>query len=121
VSVEARVLATLLTEMDGISSKRDGIEESVIVMAATNRVDCIDAALLRKGRFHQTLFVPPPTVAEREKLLSYFASRCGLSGQDIAAIRASPGFRKAGISGADVENICKERFVSNINTVTTTS
>lgn len=118
VSVEARVLATLLTEMDGISSGNSDAEESVIVMAATNRVDCIDAALLRKGRFHQTLFVPPPNKDEREGLLLYFSLRCGLSAGDVASIRASAGFNREGLSGADVENICKERFVSNINIAT---
>ena len=115
------MLATLLTEMDGISSGTTGAGGSVIVMAATNRVDCIDAALLRKGRFHQTLFVPPPNKVEREELLLYFAARCGLSAEAVADIRASPGFKKEGLSGADVENICKERFVSNIRSLTTAS
>lgn len=111
MSVEARVLATLLVEMDGISS---GGRESVIVMAATNRIDCIDAALLRKGRFHETLLVPPPSHSERELLLLYFASRCRLSELCVQSIRSSAPFGREAVSGADIENMCKERFISNI-------
>jgi SpoVK/Ycf46/Vps4 family AAA+-type ATPase len=107
--VEARVLATLLVEMDGISSGG-----SVIVMAATNRIDCIDAALLRKGRFHETLLVPPPSHSERELLLLYFAARCRLAEQCVQSIRTSAAFTREAVSGADIENMCKERFISNI-------
>ena len=126
VSVEARVLATLLTEMDGISSGNSNssmsnigeqddmrVEESVIVMAATNRIDCIDAALLRKGRFHQTLLVPPPSHDEKILLLNYFAKRCRLSEDDVMSIRDSDSFKRKGMSGADVEGMCKERVIAS--------
>jgi SpoVK/Ycf46/Vps4 family AAA+-type ATPase len=109
--VEARVLATLLVEMDGISS---GGRESVIVMAATNRIDCIDAALLRKGRFHEILLVPPPSHSERDLLLLYFAARCRLTEKCVQSIRTSAAFSREAVSGADIENLCKERFISNI-------
>ena len=89
------------------------VEESVIVMAATNRIDCIDAALLRKGRFHQTLFVPPPTQTEKTQLLDYFAKRCRLSEVDVASIRDSETFGRKGISGADVESMCKEYLIAS--------
>lgn len=124
VSVEARVLATLLTEMDGISSGNSSsgsgeqgdmrVEESVIVMAATNRIDCIDAALLRKGRFHQTLFVPPPSPSEKVLLLHYFAKRCRLLEGDVQCIQDSESFKRKGISGADVEGMCKERLIASV-------
>ena len=127
VSVEARVLATLLTEMDGISSGNSSggssgsgeqgdmrVEESVIVMAATNRIDCIDAALLRKGRFHQTLFVPPPSQSEKVLLLHYFAKRCRLLEGDVQCIQDSESFKRKGISGADVEGMCKERLIASV-------
>ena len=123
VSVEARVLATLLTEMDGISSGSgsggDGggrggggagansDSDHVIVMGATNRVDCIDAALLRKGRFHQIIHVPLPGADDRIALLRYFAGKCALSEDRIRALQASPGFLKDRLSGADIENLVK--------------
>jgi SpoVK/Ycf46/Vps4 family AAA+-type ATPase len=125
--VEARVLATLLTEMDGISSGNSNnssatggeegdvrVEESVIVMAATNRIDCIDAALLRKGRFHQTLLVPPPSDTEKIQLLHYFAKRCRLTEGDVQCIRDSEAFKRKGMSGADVEGMCKERLIASV-------
>ena len=119
VSVEARVLATLLTEMDGISSSSDnhprGVDSNVIVMAATNRIDCIDAALLRKGRFHQTLFVPLPSLHEKELLLRYFSKRCCLNSEDVETILTSMAFNREGMSGADIENICREVVISNFN------
>lgn len=118
MSVEARVLATLLTEMDGISSGGEhelgSVENNVIVMAATNRIDCIDAALLRKGRFHQTLFVPLPSAEEKELLLRYFSKRCKLESEDFERILKSPGFNRNGMSGADIENICREAVISNL-------
>ena len=118
VSVEARVLATLLTEMDGISSSDSdpkGVDSNVIVMAATNRIDCIDAALLRKGRFHQTLFVPLPSSDEKELLLRYFSKRCCLNSEDVERILESKAFNRDGMSGADIENICREVVISNFN------
>ena len=110
VSTEARVLATLLTEMDGITSGGSGNDHDldhdshVIVMGATNRVDCIDAALLRKGRFHQIIHVPLPTSNERLKLLHYFATKCAVSSSHMETLQLS---LKEGMSGADVENIVK--------------
>lgn len=117
------MLATLLVEMDGISSSSgSGVQgqghgqcsQSVIVMAATNRIDCIDAALLRKGRFHEILLVSPPSPRERELLLLYFSSRCRLSLECVQAIRTSQAFNREAVSGADIENICKERFIAII-------
>jgi len=119
VSVEARVLATLLTEMDGISSGGSGSGsgsggdevaadvDHVIVMGATNRLDCIDAALLRKGRFHQVIHVPLPGADDRRALLQYFARKCALSEDRIAALQTSPGYLKEHLSGADIENLVK--------------
>ena len=121
VSTEARVLATLLTEMDGITSGGGGNDDldhdnHVIVMGATNRVDCIDAALLRKGRFHQIIHVPLPTSTERLKLLHYFATKCAVSSSHMETLQLS---LKEGMSGADVENVVKMDMMrlarSNLN------
>jgi SpoVK/Ycf46/Vps4 family AAA+-type ATPase len=110
VSVEARVLATLLTEMDGISSGNDN--ENVIVMAATNRIDCIDSALLRKGRFHHILLVPPPNKDEKILLLKYFCRKCELLDDDYERILTCEGFQKEDMSGAEVENLCREEVMA---------
>lgn len=121
-SVEARVLATLLTEMDGIgynedrnsaiSGSNNGAGASgVAVMAATNRLGAIDAALLRKGRFHHVLHVPPPDEQTRSLLLQYFAGKCRLEPEEVESVRLK---LKDGQCGADVENLCREARLERI-------
>src|SRR5256886_16476828 len=58
-----RVISQFLTEMDGLEELRN-----VIIVAATNRPDIIDSALLRPGRFDRLLFVPPPDVEARKQI-----------------------------------------------------
>jgi len=130
---ETRVLATLLTEMDGISSPACTNESTggaaVIVLAASNRLDCIDAALLRKGRFHQSIFVGKPDGKTRHKLVLYFGHRCGL--QDEATDEAEGdqgtgvlgrlatrlgGAHGEGMSGAEVEAVVRERAMDLLRT-----
>lgn len=109
-SVEARVLATLLTEMDGIDGKH-----GVVVLGATNRLDCIDSALLRKGRFHHLLLVPPPNEDEAPALLRYFAAKSPF----ILAQRVDElvAVLRPGISGADIENLVREESMSLMRSV----
>ena len=109
VSVEARVLATLLTEMDGIDGKH-----GVVVLGATNRLQCIDAALLRKGRFHHLLCVPNPDPAVARLLLRYFSSRCQLVSEEIA--RQLEEALREGMSGADIENLVREENMRQLRT-----
>ena len=97
--------------MDGVSSGTDAEGGNVIVVGATNRLDSIDAALLRKGRFHQILFVPLPTFDERLKLLEYFAEKCNLSEESYQKIRSSDKFLREELSGAEVENLCREEVM----------
>lgn len=114
-SVESRVLATLLTEMDGIDGAGHG--HGVIVLGATNRLHAIDAALLRKGRFHHLLYIPPPDKLERKDLLHYFCKKCFLFDEDIGSsendsnrlIEELEQELKEGMSGADIENLCREK------------
>jgi SpoVK/Ycf46/Vps4 family AAA+-type ATPase len=109
--VEGRVLASLLTEMDGIDGNGDG----VFVIAATNRVDHIDAALLRKGRFHHVLRVSPPTLCEmRDQMVTYFGDRYQLPEATKEDIRLEI---VEGMSGADVENLCREAGMKRIREV----
>ncbi len=96
-----QTLNQLLAEMDGFSTEHG----SVIVLAATNRPDVLDKALLRPGRFDRQIEVPYPDVACREEILKVHAIKVKLGPSvDLAKIaRGTPGF-----SGADLENLINE-------------
>ena len=95
-----QTLNQLLVEMDGFESN-----EGVILIAATNRPDVLDPALLRPGRFDRRVVVPRPDVKGREGILRVHARRLPLSTDvDIPLLaRGTPGF-----SGADLENLVNE-------------
>ncbi|WFD26584.1 AAA+-type ATPase [Malassezia nana] len=95
-----RIVASLLTEMDGIDTVGH-----VVVVAATNRPDCIDPALLRPGRIDRLVYVGPPSVSVREKILTMRMRRMAIADDvDVAAIAALA----SGCSGAEVVGICQE-------------
>ena len=102
-SVEARVMATLLTEMDGIDGGNDG----VVVIGATNRIECIDAALIRKGRFHHVLEVKPPSSHERLELIQYFSRKFQLPLVVQQTLEGRTMLLEEA-SGADIEGLCRE-------------
>ncbi|WP_185870898.1 ATP-dependent zinc metalloprotease FtsH [Blattabacterium cuenoti] len=93
-------LNQLLTEMDGF-----GTNTNVIVLAATNRSDILDQALLRPGRFDRTIIVDTPELNERKEIFCVHLKRLVLSNNvDIDFLaRQTPGF-----SGADIANVCNE-------------
>jgi len=95
-----QTLNQLLVEMDGFESN-----EGVILIAATNRPDVLDPALLRPGRFDRQVVVPRPDVKGREAILKVHAKKVPLSADvDLAVIaRGTPGF-----SGADLANVVNE-------------
>lgn len=95
-----QTLNQLLVEMDGFESN-----EGVILIAATNRPDVLDPALLRPGRFDRQVVVPRPDVKGREQILSVHAKKVPLTEEvDLAVIaRGTPGF-----SGADLANLVNE-------------
>ncbi len=95
-----QTLNQLLVEMDGFDTN-----EGVILIAATNRVDVLDPALLRPGRFDRTVFVPKPDVRGRRGILEVHAKRVPLAKEaDLRVIaQGTPGF-----SGADLENLVNE-------------
>ena len=95
-----QTLNQLLVEMDGFDTS-----DGVIVMAATNRVDVLDPALLRPGRFDRTVTVPLPDVRGRERILAIHAAKVRLApGVDLSVIaKGTPGF-----SGADLRNLVNE-------------
>ncbi len=95
-----QTLNQLLVEMDGFESN-----EGVILIAATNRPDVLDPALLRPGRFDRQVVVPTPDVRGRRRILEVHSRRSPLSPNvnlDVLA-RGTPGF-----SGADLENLVNE-------------
>jgi len=96
-----QTLNQLLSEMDGFSTEHG----SVIVLAATNRPDVLDKALLRPGRFDRIIEVPYPDLTSREQILKVHARKVKLdSTVDLHKIaRGTPGF-----SGADLENLMNE-------------
>ncbi len=95
-----QTLNQLLVEMDGFESN-----EGVIIIAATNRPDVLDPAILRPGRFDRRITVPRPDVRGREEILRVHAKRTPLSPDvDLETLaRGTPGF-----SGADLENLVNE-------------
>jgi len=95
-----QTLNQLLVEMDGFDSK-----DGVIILAATNRPDVLDPALLRPGRFDRQVVVAMPDIKEREAILQIHSSKIPLSKDvDLARVaRATPG-----MSGADIANLVNE-------------
>ena len=95
-----QTLNQLLTEMDGFQT-----QAGIIVMAATNRPDVLDPALLRPGRFDRHIVIYSPDIKGREEILRVHTKRIKLAkGVNLAAVaRKTPGF-----SGADLENLCNE-------------
>ncbi len=95
-----QTLNQLLVEMDGF-----GTNEGVIVLAATNRPDVLDKALLRPGRFDRQIIVPSPDVRAREQILEVHARKKKLADDvELKTIAKNT----SGFSGADLENVLNE-------------
>ncbi|XP_036670455.3 uncharacterized protein [Drosophila suzukii] len=104
--VQLRILSTLLTEMDGIVG--GGSQQHILVVAATNRPDMIDDALLRPGRFDKLIHVPAPDVDSRLALLKLHAQRMPFHENVVLEEIAS---RTDRYSGADLCNLCNEAAI----------
>ncbi|MCF0229059.1 MAG: ATP-dependent zinc metalloprotease FtsH [Parasporobacterium sp.] len=99
-----QTLNQILVEMDGF-----GVNEGIIVMAATNRVDILDPAILRPGRFDRKIYVGKPDVGGREAILKVHARNKPLA-EDVnleTVARTTAGF-----SGADLENLLNEAAIN---------
>jgi ribosome biogenesis ATPase len=100
--VSERVVNQLLTELDGLDTRRD-----VFVLAATNRPDIIDPAMLRPGRLDKMLYVPLPAADERASILSTHTRRTPL-GADVNLATIAADKRCTGFSGADLAGLVRE-------------
>ncbi|EJD76015.1 hypothetical protein LOAG_16942 [Loa loa] len=102
-SEQENTLNQLLVEMDGFSTE----ESSVIVIAATNRPDILDAALLRPGRFDRQIYIPVPDIKGRASIFRVHLAKLKTNLDKVELSRKlaalTPGF-----SGADVANVCNE-------------
>ena len=98
-----QTLNQLLVEMDGF-----GVNEGIIVMAATNRKDILDPAILRPGRFDRTVMVGRPDVGGREEILKVHAKNKPL-GDDVDLKQIAQ--TTAGFTGADLENLLNEAAI----------
>ncbi len=98
--VSERVISMLLTEMDGIITLGD-----VVVIAATNRPDILDPAILRPGRFDRLIYVPQPDEKSRLKILEIYTENMPLT-KDVDLLHLATITKN--YSGADIEALCRE-------------
>jgi transitional endoplasmic reticulum ATPase len=98
--VSARVLSQFLAEMDGIEELK-----GVLVLGATNRLDLVDAAMLRPGRFDSIVEIPRPDEEDRRRIFEVHLRRKPLA-PGIQA--ADLGARSEGFSGAEIESVCSK-------------
>jgi len=98
--VSERVISQLLTEMDGIETL-----ENVVVIAATNRPDIIDPAILRPGRFDRLIYVPEPDEKARLEIFKIYTKNMPLA-EDVDLAELAK--RTKHYSGADIEAVCRE-------------
>ena len=98
-----QTLNQMLVEMDGF-----GVNEGIIVMAATNRVDILDPAIMRPGRFDRKVYVGRPDIGGREEILAVHAKNKPL-GDDVDLKQIAQ--TTAGFTGADLENLLNEAAI----------
>ncbi|MCJ7634241.1 AAA family ATPase, partial [Candidatus Bathyarchaeota archaeon] len=98
--VTERVISQLLTELDGLETL-----QNVVVIAATNRPDIVDPALLRPGRFDRLIYVPEPDETSRYKIVKIYTKNMPLDKEIDLAFLAKA---MKGYSGADIQAVCNE-------------
>jgi transitional endoplasmic reticulum ATPase len=102
--VSERIVNQLLVEMDGMEEL-----ESVVVLAATNRPDMIDTALLRPGRFDIFIFTPPPNPTARKAIFEVHTRNMPLA-DDVKLDQLASATE--GFSGADIQNVCRKAVLA---------
>jgi len=100
--VSEKVLSQLLTELDGLEGLKD-----IVVIAATNRPDILDPALIRPGRIDRILLVPAPDEEGRKEITKIFTKKMPLS-SNIKVEDLTKDIIDDGFSGADIETLCRE-------------
>ncbi|MHA1340785.1 MAG: CDC48 family AAA ATPase [Promethearchaeota archaeon] len=103
-----QVVNQILVEMDGLEDRK-----GVIVMASTNRLEMIDKAMLRPGRFDRILYVPPPDAEARLKIFKVHTKNMPLEPEVIDYLEVLAN-KTNGYSGADIENVCREAGMNAI-------
>jgi len=103
--VTERVVNALLTELDGIQNLKN-----VVVLAATNRPDILDSALMRTGRFDRVIEIPPPDVKAREAIFKVHTAGMPIAKVDLADLAT----KTEGYTGADIEGVCREAGMNAI-------
>ena len=98
--VSERVISQLLTEMDGVVSLED-----VVIVAATNRPDMVDPAVLRPGRFDRLIYVPEPDEKSKLQIFKIYTKNMPL-GKDVDLVQLAASARN--FSGADIDALCRE-------------
>lgn len=112
--MEKRIVAQLLTSMDGLSPDKTKNGAAVIVLGATNRPDALDSALRRAGRFDREIVLGAPDEKAREGILRVMTANMRLEGtlDYVLLAKKTPGF-----VGADVRSLTKEAAVVAINRI----
>jgi transitional endoplasmic reticulum ATPase len=101
-----RIVSQLLTEIDGVEEFK-----SVFLLGATNRIDCIDPALLRPGRFDHIIEMPLPDLAAREQILGIYTTKLGVA-SDMRLEHLA--MRTAGYTGAELANLVQTAARSSL-------
>ncbi len=109
--VSERVVSQILTELDGVEELKD-----VIIVAATNRPDMVDPALLRSGRFDRLIYIKPPDKASREKIFEIHTQGKPLT-EDVKLSELADVTE--GYVGADIEGICREAAMLALREIVT--
>src|SRR6267378_1056791 len=105
-NVTERVISQFLTEMDGLEELRN-----VVIIAATNRPDIVDPALLRPGRFDRMLFVPPPDLEARKQIFRIHTKKTPMA-EDVKLDELAR--KTEGYTGADIASICNTAVMLSI-------
>ena len=100
-----QTLNQILTEMDGFKSNED-----IIVFAATNRLDSLDEALIRPGRFDRKIYVPMPNRKSRAKILQTYMNKINAGSINIEEL----SIKTRGMSGADIMNVVNEAAIISV-------
>jgi transitional endoplasmic reticulum ATPase len=104
-NVTERLVNQMLTEMDGLMELHD-----VVIIAATNRPDMLDTAILRPGRFDRLILTPVPNAKEREEILKVHTKNMPLQNVNLKEIAE----KTEGYVGADLESVCREAAILSL-------